>query len=111
MHHGAVDKSSSNNRSVLQAASAFLMLKIGPIRLALVGITAGHQSSRSADEKVIVLEISKSYNSTPDVSPGFLNQFFLTLVRLYQYIYSQFLGIVLFKVIFWAHFLGSHSFP
>ena len=44
-HHGAVDKSSSNNRSVLRTASAFVMLKIGPVRLALVGLTAGWRNT------------------------------------------------------------------
>ena len=52
---GAVDKSSSNNRSVLRMASAFVMLKIGPVRLVLVGLMAG----RLTDEKVVVLEIFK----------------------------------------------------
>ena len=47
-HHGAVDKSSSNNRSVLRTASAFVMLKIGPVRLALVGLTAGRQAGSPA---------------------------------------------------------------
>ena len=44
-HHVAVDKS-SNNRSMLRMVNAFVMLKIGPIRLALVGLTAGWQSVR-----------------------------------------------------------------
>ena len=41
---GTVDKVSSNNRSVLRTKSTFLVLKIGPICLALVGFTAGHQT-------------------------------------------------------------------
>lgn len=53
-HHGAVDKSSSNNRSVLRTASAFVMLKIGPVRLALVGLTAGRQAGRPSDENLVV---------------------------------------------------------
>ena len=40
-HHGAVNKFSSNNRSVVWMSSAFVMLKIGPIHLTLVGLTAG----------------------------------------------------------------------
>ena len=51
--------------------------------------------SRLTDKILVVLEIFKSDNSTPDVSLGFLNQF-LALVRLYQYIYGQFYVIVLF---------------
>ena len=44
---------------MLWTASAFIMLKIGPIRLALVGLITGCQSGRLADEKVVVLEIFK----------------------------------------------------
>ena len=43
-HDGTVDKSSSNNRSMLWIESTFLMLKTGPICLALVGLMAGHQT-------------------------------------------------------------------
>ena len=66
------------------------MLKIGPVCLALVGLMAGRQT-----KKLLFLKFLKSYNSTPDASLGFLNQF-LAFVRLYQYIYGQFLEIVLF---------------
>ena len=78
-----------NNRSVLRTASAFVMFKIGPIHLALVGLMAGCQSVRrksccfrNFQNPITVF--------TPDVSLGFLNRF-LALVRLYQYIYGQFI--------------------
>ena len=58
-HHGAVEKSSSNNRSMLRTANAFVMLKIGPICLALVGLMAGWQAISPADKIVVVLEIFK----------------------------------------------------
>ena len=54
-----MDKSSSNSRPMLLTASAFVMLKIGPVHLALVGLMAVHQASRLVDEKVVVLEIFK----------------------------------------------------
>ena len=77
-----MDKS-SNNMFVLPMASAFVMLKIRPVHLVLVGLTVGRSFGRpSADEKVVVLEIFKIDNSTPDVSLGFLN-LFLALVWLY----------------------------
>ena len=46
-HHGAVEKS-PNNRSVLWIESAFVMLKTGPIRLALAGLMAGRPSVHQA---------------------------------------------------------------
>ena len=48
------------------------------------------QSVRPADEKAVLLEISKSNNSAPDMFLGFLNQF-LASVRLYQYVVVLFL--------------------
>ena len=44
---------------MLRMASAFVMLKIGLVCLALVGLTAGWQAISLADKKVIVLEIFK----------------------------------------------------
>ena len=47
-----------------QWASTFVMLKIRPIHISLVGFTASrpsvHQVIRTADEKVVVLEIFKT---------------------------------------------------
>ena len=54
-YDGAVDKSSSNNRSVLQMKNTFLMLKTGLICLALVVLMAG----RPVEKKLVVLEIFK----------------------------------------------------
>ena len=42
---------------MLQTAIAFVKLKIGPVRVELVGLTAGRQYVRLADKKVVVLEI------------------------------------------------------
>ena len=71
-HHGAVDKSFSNNRSMLRMASAFVMLKIEPIHLGLVGFQAGRPSVWQA-KKLLFSKFSKFDNSTSDMSLGFLN--------------------------------------
>ena len=85
-HHGAVDKTSSNNRSVLRTASAFVMLKIGPVRLALVGLTAGRQAGSPAGRQTKILLFNKFLkycNSTSNAFIGCLNGF-LALITLYQ---------------------------
>ena len=46
-YDGAVDKSSSNDRSVLRMESAFIMLQTGPIRLVLVDLIAGSLSDKN----------------------------------------------------------------
>ena len=64
-----------------------VFIQIGPIRLSLVDLTAGWQGGRQT-----VRRKSCCFRNfqNPDVSLGFLNRF-LALVRLYQYIYGQFL--------------------
>ena len=86
-----MDKS-SNNRSMLWTASISVMLKIGPVRLALVGLTAGCHSGRW---KSCFRNFSKSNNTTPDMS----------LVRLYQYVSGQFFcDTIVLRWFFAAHF-------
>ena len=52
-----------NNRSVFQMAFAFVVPKTRPIHLVLVGLTPSRQSSRQADESLVVLIFIK-YGST-----------------------------------------------
>ena len=81
-------------------ASTFVMLKIGPICLALVCLTAVRQM------KKLFQKFSKSHNSTPDVSLGFLNRFLALAIRLWP----VFRDSIVLRCYFGASFLEAIVF-
>ena len=64
-----------NNRFVFKTTIAFIVRKTGPIHLVLVGLTAGRQAGRQADENLAGKHFLKFDSMISNAHLGYLNRF------------------------------------